>query len=120
METRPYGPDDGTTTHTHVILQRSWYRGALNFTLIPLAVSAVMLLTFWLWDDLRLISLASGVLGICLFPALLCLMRYVSMARRDPEGGQVTFLKRLVLIFSLIGLNVSIAIGAVVYGASFD
>ena len=120
VETRPDGPDDGTTTHTHVIQQVSWYRGALNFTLIPLATSVVMILTFWLSDALRLISLASGVIGICLFPSLLCLMRYVSMARRDPEGGQVTFLKRLVLVFFMIGLNVSVAIGAVVYAASFD
>ena len=111
----PTAADDGTTTHPYVIQQGAWYRGARNFTVIPLAPAALLVLVGVLNESGALVSLSTALIGICLFPSLMCLMRYASMARRDPEGGPKTFLKRFTLLIFLIAMNVGLATGAALY-----
>ena len=111
----PAIPDDGTTTLPYVITQDSWYRGARNFALVPLLASAVFLLAGVLTKSPAWLSLGPVLAGICFLPSVLCLLRYVSMARSDPEGGPTTFLKRLVLLLVLIGLNFGLGTGAMFF-----
>ena len=105
--------EDDTTTLPYAIQQGSWYRSARNCAGVPLLGMAGSSL---LWAVTRNEGFAAlGIFSVLaaiplFFASLLCFLRFVFMARRDPEGGPVTFLKRFVLVLVLLFLNLSVLV----------
>lgn len=106
-------PGDDPDTLPFVIQQGSWYRGARNAAAVPAVAVPVLFAGGWVpgLEALHALCFLAAAAGIPLgLASLLCLLRYVSMARRDPEGGPPAVARRMAVVLGLVLLDAILVI----------